>query len=76
MSTFELVSHPGYQNPYEFNIHQALAQMQHPSIHGQQHAQGSQAQAQESPGWAQEQPLQEATGINAEELASKIMAMM
>lgn len=72
-STYEMVLYPGYQNPYEFNIHQALTQMQHPLVQGQHpQAQGSQAQAQESQGQAKEQPGQEAAGINAEELASKI----
>jgi hypothetical protein len=63
---YELMPHPGYQNPYNYNaqqLQQSLAQNQQVQV------QGSQAQAQG-------QPRLEVASMDAEEFVNRITTMM
>jgi hypothetical protein len=71
---YELLPHPRYQNPYNYNAQQ-IQQVQ--QTQGQQpRAQGQQLQIQGPYVEAQGQPRQQVAGTNADELVSKITSMM
>ena len=63
-STYELMPHTGYQNPYSYNAQQL---QQSPAQSQQAQVQGSQAQGQ---------PRQEVAGIDADEYINQITTMM